>query len=685
MFDESNYDAGRKREDRREAAEIYDPPISDEQRRIGAELRELCRNDLREFNVRVFPNSTGLKPFGPVQLDSIAQDQSVILQGGKVCKAEPRGYGKTTRTKNASLWATLYGYRHLVPVFSSNITKSKTQIIAGWKGELISNDLLLWMFPDLVWPLRALENKPQRCPSQLYRGKLTHTAWTADRIVFPHVEGEPGSGSVLVALPLKSCRGVNHTTPDGVVLRPDLVLFDDVQTDEDAANPSTVKKIEDLIDHSAMMLGGHSVSMSAIMSCTVRCEGDLAETYLKKPGWRRVRYKMLDAPAEAQESFWFGQYAEARAAYNPEDPDDQRRAHVECLALYEASRELADKGAKVTWDWAYAWGDAEPVEVSAIQHAYNIRIDLGESVFASECQNEPLPEQANLAILTAPEIQKKQHGYKRGEIPAACDVVTSFIDVQGSLLYWLTAAWQPDFTGYLIDYGAWPEQGREYFTLRDARKTLRRKYKGTDDEGAAFQGVQDCIAFLCDREYRRRDGATLRMRRLLVDCNGQISEKLNEACRQSKYAPILTPSYGRGITATQKPISQWQQSRGKRCGPEWVPTEAKGKHLVGVIVDVNYWKKRFHDALALPIGSRGSISLFEAKAQTHRMLAEQLASEKPTLVESNGRSALEWGLRSGHDNHLFDCAVGSMVGASLCGVTNSVRVPKKKPKRRIVA
>lgn len=670
-----------------ETAEIGPPQITDEQRAIGAELRERCRSSLETFNAEVFPNSTGLKPFGPVQRDSIAQDESVILHGGRVCKAEPRGYGKTTRTRNGALWGVLYGYRRLIPVFSANLDKSKQQIIAGWKAELTTNDRLFWMFPELIWPLRALENKPQRCPSQTYNGKLTHTSWTSDRIVFPYIEGVPGSGSVLVALPLKSCRGVNHTTPDGTVLRPELVIFDDVQTDEDAGNPATVKKIEDLIDHTAMMLGGHSQTISAIMSCTVRCEGDLSETYLKKSGWRRVRYKMLDKPADAQETFWFGKYAEARTSYNPEDPDDQRRAHRESLELYEQNRELADAGASTTWEWAYAWGDAEPLEVSSIQHAYNIRIDLGESVFSSECQNEPAAEQIDLAILTAPEIQRKQHGYGRGAVPGACDTVTGFIDVQGSLLYWLVAAWQADFSGYVLDYGAWPEQGREYFTLRDARKTLRRKYKGTDDEGAAYQGVQDCIAFLCGREYRRNDGATLRMRRLLVDCNGQISEKLNEACRQSPFAPLLTPSYGRGITATQKPISSWTQSRGKRCGPEWVPTEAKGKHLVGVISDVNYWKKRFQDALALPVGSRGSVSLFKAKPAAHRMVGEQWASEKPYRVEHDGRVVFEWKLKPGHDNHFLDCGVGAMVAASLCGVSNRVISTAAKPrkKRRIVA
>jgi len=50
------------------------------------------------------------------------------------------------------------------------------------------------------------------------------------------------------------------------------------------------------------------------------------------------------------------------------------------------------------------------------------------------------------------------------------DHVTMFIDVQGKLLFWLVAAFEEDFTGYLLDYGAYPDQRRAYFTLRDARR-----------------------------------------------------------------------------------------------------------------------------------------------------------------------------------------------------------------------
>ena len=388
-------------------AEIGEPRITERQLAWGRELREMCEHDLLAFNVECFPNSSGLKPCGPMQIDSIAHDQQVIENGGRVCKALFRGGCKTTMTCNAALWATLYGKRRMAPVFSQNLTKSKAQIIARWRAELLTNEALYCMFPYLVWPFRALENKYQRCASQTFNGELTHIEWKAEKIVFPTIEGELGSGAVLLAMPLSSCRGATHTTPDGEILRPDFAILDDVQKDEDAANPRSVDKLEELIDHGVLMLGGHSKRMSVVMNCTVREENDLGERYLAKRGWRRVRYKMLESLADNEDEHWFGPYADLLTTFDPESEQDENRARLDALAYYQEHREAMDVGAVASWEWAYEWDDEPQTEISAIQHAYNIRIVLGESVFACECQNEPLKEAESVRILPIDDICEK--------------------------------------------------------------------------------------------------------------------------------------------------------------------------------------------------------------------------------------------------------------------------------------
>jgi len=68
--------------------------------------------------------------------------------------------------------------------------------------------------------------------------------------------------------------------------------------------------------------------------------------------------------------------------------------------------------------------------------------------------------------------------HARGEVPLAASHLTMFVDVQGKLLFHTVVAWEDDFTGYVIDYGAYPEQRRALFTLRDVQKTLGRAAPG---------------------------------------------------------------------------------------------------------------------------------------------------------------------------------------------------------------
>lgn len=668
-----------------ETSEIGPPPITDEQRLIGEKLRIECQHDLEAFNVKVFPRSSGLKPLGSVQKTSIAHDQTIIVDGGRGTKAEPRGYGKTTRTCNAGMWGVLYNYRKMVPVFSANMEKSKNQIMARWKAEFSANELLFWMFPELIWPFRALENKSQRCKSQTFNGQLTHLQWNADRIVFPHLPDNPASGSLLVALPLASCRGATHTMPDGTILRPDLVIFDDVQKDEDAANPNTVRKTEELIEHSAMMLGSHAKRMSAIMNCTVREADDLSEVYLKKTGWRRVRYKMLAERADKEKELWLGAYADIRRSYDPENPDDQKRAHKEALQFYLDHIDAMEAGAKATWEWAYNWDEDDPTELSAIQHAYNILIDSGETVFAAECQNEPLRDTGGLAMLTPVQMCGKQSGYGQNVVPAECSTLTAFVDVHPEILYWEVWAWEPNFTGYLIDYGQFPEQAKRNFGHKSLSKKLSDLFPGYDASAtitaalaALLHGDQGIVG-LMQREWTRTDGVPLKIGRCGIDANGEASDDIKKFIRQSPYMPLLVPTYGRGVKASQMPISLWQQSKGKNVGPEWTLTKGKAGDPVGCTFDTNWWKTHFHRAMALPPGSQGGSYVFKvSNPEYHRRLGEHWCSERPKEIAYGHRKVYEFSLKPGCDNHDLDCAIGNRIMASMAGITSVKSGPAKK-------
>src|SRR5690606_34080050 len=114
-----------------------------------------------------------------------------------------------------------------------------------------------------------------------------------------------------------------------------------------------------------------------------------------------------------------------------------------------------DAGCKVSWEYCY-----DPkTEISAIQHAYNALIDDGMEVFSSEFQQQPsLPEDDGEIRLHADDILEKLNNRPKGQVPTECQSITAMVDIQDKLLYYVIIAWEQGFNGYVLDYGAYPDQ-----------------------------------------------------------------------------------------------------------------------------------------------------------------------------------------------------------------------------------
>ncbi len=652
------------------------------------ELLADCRYDLHRFLQEVFPNSTGLRPFGADQVKAIKFIEQCVLHGGRFAQAFPRGYGKTAISVRAALWALLYGHRRYIPVFGANKLASEG-IVSSAKTELAENDILLAMFPAVCHPIRCLEGKPQRCASQTHGGELTHIKWTADKLVLPTIEGSIASGSVFQARPMKSCRGLQHTTPAGAVLRPDFVIVDDPQTDEDARSQVERDKLLDIIRRAILRLGGHNKTLAAVMNATVIELDDVADTILSDPAWQSCRYRMVQRWSDAHETFWLGEYAKIRRDYDRGDPAGQRAAHARANELYRSKREIADAGAAVSWEWCYAWDDADYPEISAIQHAYNILIDDGEAVFASECQNEPLKrDDGAIDLLTPEQICRKANGIPRGTVPVWASHLVGFIDSHKELLFWSVLAVGDGFRASVVDYGTYPEQGRRQFRLRDARPTISSKHRGMGLEASLRAALDATAAHICGREWKREDGAVMRIGRLLADANwGEQTDTVYEWARASQYSSVILPSHGKYLGATSPLWGDRKREAGEINGLHWrVPNPRNSKRpFRHVLYDTNFWKSFVHERLGVALGSRGSFELFGRDHQSHRLFAEHMVSEKCTPVTAHGRTVQEWKLEQPVDNHWLDCLVGCAVAASMMGCSLDGAAVRKTVRRKRVA
>ena len=437
---------------------------------------------------------------------------------------------------------------------------------------------------------------------------------------------------------------------------------DDPQTDESARSLSQCANRESILAGAVLGLAGPGNKISGIMPCTVIRPSDMADNILDRnrhPEWNGERTKMVYAFPK-NELLW-ERYAEIRAeGMRGGDGGDA------ATEFYRQNQPAMDEGAVIAWRERFNYD-----ELSAIQHAMNLKLQ-DEAAFFAEYQNQPLPAETVVdGMLKPEEVASKINRMDRGLVSIGANHLTAFIDVQQKLLFYVVAAWEDDFTGYVVDYGCYPDQLRPYFTLREARQTLSSEATGTGLEGSIYAGLESLTSKLLDREWQRDDGAAMRIGRCLIDANwGQSTDVVYQFCRQSKHAAVIMPSHGRFIGASSLPFSEYRRRPGERVGLNWRIPNVHGKRAIRhVVFDTNWWKSFVNARMRVSMGDRGCLSLFGTNAETHRMLSEHLTSEYFIKTDARGRSVDEWKQRPEQpDNHWFDCLVGSAVAASMQGV-----------------
>lgn len=641
---------------------------------VNPQRKERAASDFRFFCESYFPFTFHLS-WSADHLKVIARIEEAVLHGGLFAMAMPRGNGKTTLAECACIWAVLYGHRDFVCLIGSDEGHAG-DMLESIKTEFDANELLLEDFPEACFPIQCLDGIANRCSGQLYQGDRTHIGWTAKEIVLPTIAGSRASGAIIkVAGITGRIRGMKYKRPDGRSARPSLVVIDDPQTDESARSLSQCATRESILAGAVLGLAGPGKKIAGVMPCTVIRPSDMADNILdrdKHPEWNGQRTKMVYT-FPAHEKLW-QQYAEIRA-----ESLRAERGLADATVFYHQNREAMDEGAVVAWEARFNHD-----ELSAIQHAMNLKLQ-DERAFWAEYQNEPLPEATTpQEDLTAEQIAGKLNRMRRGEVAIGCNQLTMFIDVQQNLLFFVVAAWQEDFTGYVVDYGAYPDQQRPYFTIHDAQPTLTQAARGTGLEGAIYAGLDRLTEAYLSREWRRDDGAMLRIERCLVDANWGIStDVVYQFCRQSAHAAVLLPSHGRFVGASGVPFSEYKRRLGDRIGHNWRIPNVQGKRAVRhVVFDTNYWKSFLYARLAVSMGDRGALSLFGDTPDRHRLFAEHLTAEYRVKTEGRGRTVDEWKLRpSASENHWFDCLVGCAVAASMQGVTLPGTESRSAPKR----
>lgn len=639
---------------------------------VNKKRRAKALGDFKFFCRAYFPEVFFL-PFSPDHDKVIAKMERSVITGGLFALAMPRGSGKSALCVAVCLWAALQGTHPFIVLIGAT-KDGACKMLDGLKTQLETNDLLLEDFPEVCYPIRKLEGITQR--RLLWEGQQIRMKFTADRVIFPSLPANKASSAVIDVAGITGgrIRGKKFTRPDKREVRPSLVIIDDPQDDESANSPTQCAARERVISGTVLGMAGPGKKIAAVMPCTVIRKDDLADRMLdrkKHPEWKGERTKLIYS-FPTNEKRW-DEYAEIRLQELAND-----RPPEESNAFVQEHWDEMHAGAVAAWPERF-----NTDELSAVQHAMNLRL-RDPRAFLAEYQNEPPGEEVDEAAPNLRIVADNVNRIARGTLPIWASRLVSFIDVQGTALFYGVAAFDDYFTGHLVDYGIEPDQGREYYSLGNIKRTLQKAMadggKTGGQEAAIWFGLDSLARRLLSRAWKREDGAELRIERCLVD-SGWNSDAIYEWCRRTTHAAVVMPSKGVGITAGNLPISEYTLKPHERRGLHYILTSDPVKRAVRLLkYDTNFYKTFL--ANRLQTLGKGHLSVFGERPLEHRVLTDNFSAEFCIKTEGRGRTVWQWKQIPGRDNHLLDCVVGCLAAAAFMGCRIE-EMGKRAPKKRM--
>lgn len=251
--------------------------------------------------------------------------------------AAPRGEAKSTLvTQLFTLWCIVTGRKHY-PLLIMDAIDQALPMLEAIKTELEFNPRLALDFPDVsgkgrVWNM--------------------HTILTRNDI------------KVQVAGSGKRLRGRRHGP-----YRPDLVILDDIENDENVEKPEQRDKLNNWLKKTVLPLGGPGAKLDVVYIGTILHYDSVLSRALSNPFWTRRRFQaILEWPVNM--SLW-DQWEEI---YRNNDEKGEWLAE----SFYQQNKAEMDEGAVVSWS-------ARP-----LVELMKIRARDGHDTFDAEYQNDPV-------------------------------------------------------------------------------------------------------------------------------------------------------------------------------------------------------------------------------------------------------------------------------------------------------
>lgn len=653
------------------------PPVADPKRRA------MAKKKLRRF-IEIYlkgKKKADKLPFwmkwGKPHLAFMDAIERCVIDGEVCVIAMPRGSGKTTIAIAAVLWAILCHGHRFVMLIAANKTAAKG-LIQKVTALVKANKKLREDFPEWLVPFQRTKGVNQARP--LYHGEPVELKLAKTEIVFGCLPGLCDGAIVKCAGLLGSdIRGQLQGSDEGEFVRPTFFLCDDPQTRASAVSEKQNETRISILANDVLGMAGPGESLGGICSVTVVAKGDMADQILDNeayPQYHGQRYAMLEGLPPEKECEHLRKYGDARRE-GLRKRDGGRAAN----AYWRKHFKTLTKGLKPYWPERKERG-----ELDAIQHAINLWLEDRRKFYA-EYQNDPAgADSTDDRKLSSAVLIYRQSGRRKGLVPLGVQHIAAGIDVQGDLLYWTVLATEAVPTGYIIDYGVWPPQPRDYFSLRDASPTIEmflKKRDGIvrDTEAQIYAALETLFDELAGRQYEFEGSGIMSVGRIVPDANW-LPEVVHRACKESSHKNILLPSFG------AKPSVFHRDGRSTsvgRFGTDYViypPGPKRPMRHVGL--NSSAWITRVHNAFMAPKGSQGAWLLYQDDPHHHRNYADNITAETFTdwTDDKTGRKERRWTLLPARDNHWLDSTKLAGIGCFDLGCQPNFRPHELPPPPR---
>lgn len=264
-------------------------------------------------------------------------------RGRKVEIIAPRGSAKSTKVSlEFLLWVAISGAKKF-PIIVSDASEQAELLLEAVKAELELNPRLASDFPEATG-----------------QGRL----WRAHEIV-------TANDARIVALGSgKKIRGRRHGPH-----RPDLVILDDLENDENVKSPDQRDKLEAWIDKAVLKSGPADGSLDLLFVGTILHHDSVLARKSRAPGWEVHKFAAILRMPDRTD-LW--ERFEETLLNNGEEV---------ARAYYAKNRAVMDAGAELDWP--------------GMQTLVGLMIEKAENyaAFMSERQNEPISENAPFRTL----------------------------------------------------------------------------------------------------------------------------------------------------------------------------------------------------------------------------------------------------------------------------------------------